>query len=182
VFEATHGLILDLAAAGLVDGLRIDHPDGLRDPERYFERLQAGYSKRAGIADDSSRPLYVVAEKIAARPRAAARPVGGARHHRLPLRFAGERRFRRPGRAQPPSTGSGARSPASATISTKRRIQGKRSVLRGALASELNVLARRLLRIARSDRRTRDYTFNTLRRALAEIAACFPCIAPISSR
>jgi (1->4)-alpha-D-glucan 1-alpha-D-glucosylmutase len=48
VFEATHGLILDLAAAGLVDGLRIDHPDGLRDPERYFERLQRAIRSAPG--------------------------------------------------------------------------------------------------------------------------------------
>ncbi len=46
--------------------------------------------------------------------------------------------------------------------------------MRGALASELTVLATELLRIARADRRTRDYTFNTLRRALAEVAACMP--------
>ncbi len=46
--------------------------------------------------------------------------------------------------------------------------------MRSALASELTVLATELLRIARADRRTRDYTFNTLRRALAEVAACMP--------
>jgi (1->4)-alpha-D-glucan 1-alpha-D-glucosylmutase len=46
--------------------------------------------------------------------------------------------------------------------------------MRSALASELTVLSSELLRIARADRRTRDYTFNTLRQALAEIAACLP--------
>ncbi len=46
--------------------------------------------------------------------------------------------------------------------------------MRSALASELTVLATELLRIARADRRTRDYTFNTLRQALAEVAACMP--------
>ncbi len=43
VFEATHAFILDLAAAGKIDGLRIDHPDGLYDPGRYFEALQERY-------------------------------------------------------------------------------------------------------------------------------------------
>jgi (1->4)-alpha-D-glucan 1-alpha-D-glucosylmutase len=52
--------------------------------------------------------------------------------------------------------------------------QGKRMIMRSALASELTVLATELLRIARADRRTRDYTFNTLRRALEEVAACMP--------
>jgi (1->4)-alpha-D-glucan 1-alpha-D-glucosylmutase len=41
VFEATHGLLLSLVHEGLVDGLRIDHPDGLADPAGYFARLAA---------------------------------------------------------------------------------------------------------------------------------------------
>ena len=41
VFETTHRLVLDLVAEGLVDGLRIDHPDGLADPRGYLERLRA---------------------------------------------------------------------------------------------------------------------------------------------
>jgi (1->4)-alpha-D-glucan 1-alpha-D-glucosylmutase len=43
VFEAAHALILRLLAAGDLDGLRIDHPDGLYDPEQYFRRLQEHY-------------------------------------------------------------------------------------------------------------------------------------------
>jgi len=39
VFEATHRLILDQVRTGVVDGLRIDHPDGLADPEGYLARL-----------------------------------------------------------------------------------------------------------------------------------------------
>jgi (1->4)-alpha-D-glucan 1-alpha-D-glucosylmutase len=42
VFEETHRLVLGLVGEGLIDGLRIDHPDGLADPLQYFERLQAG--------------------------------------------------------------------------------------------------------------------------------------------
>lgn len=42
VFEETHRLVLGLVAEGLVDGLRVDHPDGLADPLQYFERLRAG--------------------------------------------------------------------------------------------------------------------------------------------
>src|SRR5680860_220488 len=41
VFEATHRLLLDLNHRGVVDGLRIDHPDGLADPEGYLIRLRA---------------------------------------------------------------------------------------------------------------------------------------------
>ncbi len=43
VFEETHRLVLDLVRDGKVTGLRIDHPDGLWDPEAYFGRLQSSY-------------------------------------------------------------------------------------------------------------------------------------------
>ena len=43
VFEAAHGLVLRLLAEGKLDGLRIDHPDGLYDPAQYFRRLQEHY-------------------------------------------------------------------------------------------------------------------------------------------
>jgi (1->4)-alpha-D-glucan 1-alpha-D-glucosylmutase len=39
VFEETHRKILELVEQGLIDGLRIDHPDGLADPATYLERL-----------------------------------------------------------------------------------------------------------------------------------------------
>ncbi|HWF25101.1 MAG TPA: malto-oligosyltrehalose synthase [Solirubrobacteraceae bacterium] len=39
VFEETHRKVLELVAEGLIDGLRIDHPDGLADPAGYLERL-----------------------------------------------------------------------------------------------------------------------------------------------
>jgi (1->4)-alpha-D-glucan 1-alpha-D-glucosylmutase len=42
VFEETHRLVLKLVREGLIDALRIDHPDGLTDPLQYFERLLAG--------------------------------------------------------------------------------------------------------------------------------------------
>jgi (1->4)-alpha-D-glucan 1-alpha-D-glucosylmutase len=50
----------------------------------------------------------------------------------------------------------------------------KRLILRAVLASELNVLALQLNRVAASDRRFRDFTFNSLSAALIEVLACFP--------
>ena len=44
VFETTHAKVLELVAEGLVDGLRIDHPDGLANPREYLDRLA-----RAGV-------------------------------------------------------------------------------------------------------------------------------------
>lgn len=58
VFERTHAKILDLVAGGVVDGLRVDHPDGLTDPAGYLRRLR----DRAGV------PVWV--EKILARGEA----------------------------------------------------------------------------------------------------------------
>src|SRR5919201_1687067 len=43
VFVATHGLILRLLSEGQVHGVRIDHPDGLYDPQQYLQRLQQHY-------------------------------------------------------------------------------------------------------------------------------------------
>lgn len=41
VFESVHGKVLELAERGAVDGLRIDHIDGLRDPQGYLEQLRS---------------------------------------------------------------------------------------------------------------------------------------------
>jgi (1->4)-alpha-D-glucan 1-alpha-D-glucosylmutase len=40
VFEATHGFVLGLVGEGVLDGLRVDHPDGLADPEGYLRQLR----------------------------------------------------------------------------------------------------------------------------------------------
>lgn len=55
VFSATHGLLLSLVAEGLIDGLRIDHPDGLADPAGYLRQLTA-----------AAPGCWIVAEKILA--------------------------------------------------------------------------------------------------------------------
>ena len=55
VFAATHGLLLGLIAEGLIDGLRVDHPDGLADPRGYLRQLATAAGGR-----------WVVAEKILA--------------------------------------------------------------------------------------------------------------------
>src|SRR3954451_19742581 len=49
VFEATHGLALRLAREGVVDGLRIDHPDGLADPGGYLARLRDGGARHVWV-------------------------------------------------------------------------------------------------------------------------------------
>ncbi|MGH8738007.1 MAG: malto-oligosyltrehalose synthase, partial [Burkholderiales bacterium] len=181
VFEATHALVLALAADGAADGLRIDHSDGLYDPKQYFERLQQAYARAAAVrlpaaeapGGRPARPLYVVTEKITARHEHV--PESWAVHGTTGYRFgavvnglfvdpAAAGRIERTWRAF-----SG-----ESFDFEEAAYRGKQAIMRGALASELTVLATELLRIARADRRTRDYTFNTLRRALTEVAACMP--------
>lgn len=180
VFEATQSMALDLAARGVIDGLRIDHPDGLYDPQQYFSRLQHGFARRAGLllperdADGRPpRPLYVVAEKIAAGHEEI--PADWAIHGTTGYRFAqvaggvlvdteAGTRFARIWRN---FTGE-------ARSFDDLAHDGKRDIMRFALASELQVLSTELVRIAQADRRTRDYTHNELRRALAEVVACMP--------
>ena len=61
VFEATHALVLRWTAEGKVDGLRIDHPDGLYDPAQYLQRLQEHYKLAcARQAYDAAPELQVV--------------------------------------------------------------------------------------------------------------------------
>ncbi|MFL6603393.1 MAG: malto-oligosyltrehalose synthase [Steroidobacteraceae bacterium] len=50
VFENTHRLLFELISEGKIDGLRVDHPDGLRDPEQYFHRLQGRVATLRGAA------------------------------------------------------------------------------------------------------------------------------------
>ena len=62
VFHQTHDFVLQLLREGKIDGLRIDHPDGLYDPQQYFQRLREGW---VSLRDSSNaQPCYAVAEKI----------------------------------------------------------------------------------------------------------------------
>ena len=56
MFAATHGRMLSMVAAGLIDGVRVDHPDGLADPTGYLERLRHEIGDR-----------WLVVEKILGR-------------------------------------------------------------------------------------------------------------------
>ena len=72
VFEATHRVLLDLNHRGIVEGFRIDHPDGLADPEGYLERLRAAL--RPGTAIWVEKILE--GDETAARTGPATAPPG----------------------------------------------------------------------------------------------------------
>ncbi|MEW2619413.1 malto-oligosyltrehalose synthase [Streptomyces sp. NPDC048106] len=68
VFDATHAKILQLLEEGVADGLRVDHPDGLADPDSYLARLH-----------EASGGRWTVIEKILAddEPLPASWPIAG---------------------------------------------------------------------------------------------------------
>jgi (1->4)-alpha-D-glucan 1-alpha-D-glucosylmutase len=177
VFEATHRLLFQLLREGKIDGVRIDHPDGLYDPLRYVERLQQRASGGITAAADGDaarqRPLYLIVEKILADFERLPEhwPVYGTTGYRfanlvnaLFVDAAAESRFDRIYHAF-------IRERVDYDALLRRT---KLLIMKGALAAELSVLANRLIRIARADRHTRDFTLNSLREALAAVVACFP--------
>ncbi|WP_077729299.1 malto-oligosyltrehalose synthase [Methylocaldum sp. 14B] len=183
VFEATHRFVLDLIALGKIQGLRIDHPDGLYNPGAYCRALQdrvlaltrteTAESEDQAAATSEARAFYVVVEKILALDESLPSqwPVHGTTGYDFANLVNGL--FIWPGAEQ--ALDAFYRSFCSFPVDFDELLyQSKRLILRVALSSELTVLANRLSRIAESDRRTRDYSLNSLRDALREIIACFP--------
>jgi (1->4)-alpha-D-glucan 1-alpha-D-glucosylmutase len=176
VFDATHRLVAGLLAEGAVSGLRIDHPDGLYDPVEYFERLQALWHRVAPSRADGhpeDRPLYVVAEKILSpgEELPEAWQVAGTTGYQFVAQVAGI--FIDPAGERPLRQlyGRFAKLP---LPFAEVMYQGKQLIATSSLASELNVLAQALNRISEGNRRSRDFTLETLRTLLAEVVACFP--------
>jgi (1->4)-alpha-D-glucan 1-alpha-D-glucosylmutase len=175
VFDATHRFVLDLIAQGKVDGLRVDHPDGLYDPAKYFDRLKRAVVLAAKTAESGNGAAshYLVIEKILTGSERLPRewPVDGTTGYDFANLVNGLfvdtvslKRFENIYRN---------------FIKDEIDIDDlfydcRKLIIRVALASELNVLANRLSRIALSKRRTCDFTLNSLRDALTEVVASFP--------
>ena len=163
VFDHAHSLIFKLMGDGTLDGIRVDHIDGLLDPKAYCLRLR----------DKAPRPFYLVVEKILA-PHESLREdwdVDGTTGYEfanlvtgLLIDPAGEEPLTR---FYSDFTGSDARF-ADIVRDCKLRI------MENEMASELGVLAREAGRVARGNPRTADFTDNVLQRALKQIVACFP--------
>jgi (1->4)-alpha-D-glucan 1-alpha-D-glucosylmutase len=174
VFQSIHRLLGRLVREGRVTGVRIDHPDGLFDPAKYFDALQDLAAEGWGMArGQGSTPLWVVAEKIlSSRERLAS---GWAVHGTTGYNFlnqvnglfvdsANARRMRR---VYAKATGR-------TQTFDDQLYEAKRLIMDTAMASELTVLAHMLDRIGESNRRSRDFTLNSLRDMLVEVVACFP--------
>src|SRR5262245_8014236 len=167
VFEHVHALVLVLLGDRVIDGLRIDHIDGLLDPEAYLARLRAALT-RVGVPD-----CYVVVEKILARGETLppSWPVDGTTGYEFAaaalqvlLDAAGEAPLTRLYREL-----TDEREPFADVVH-----EAKLKIMRNEMASELNVLARDAARVARQNPRTADFTHGLLRTALRELIASFP--------
>jgi len=174
VFEATHSLILQLVEAGWVDGLRVDHVDGLADPRGYCLRLRERLD-----ALQASRPAEVPArvalyvEKILAEGERLhsdwgvegttgyefMNEISGVQHdpagavplHRLWREVSGR---------------------ADDFLAEVRRARGE--MLDTALASEFEACGLALHKVARARRETRDVTLGAIKRALKALVVHFP--------
>jgi (1->4)-alpha-D-glucan 1-alpha-D-glucosylmutase len=162
VFSDTHARVLDWVEKGVLDGLRVDHPDGLYDPKGYFERLR----RRAPGA-------WVVAEKILepGEPLPADWPIAGTTGYDFLNLVNGV--FVDPAGEGPLTALWGEISGESLDWPEIVR-EKKHLVLEQLLASDVNRLAEVFLAVCERHRRHRDYTRFDLRLALAEAAACFP--------
>lgn len=164
VFRETHRLILRLIEEGKVTGVRLDHPDGLFDPPRYFwrlqqERLAQAVHARTPDPRRSGRPLYVVVEKILGRGERL--PGGWPVHGTIGYEFLNlvgglfvdQRNEKAMTTAYAAFTGQGA--PFADIV-----YESKKLIVRASMSSELSVLGHALDRLAERNRHSRDFTRN----------------------
>src|ERR1700761_3338065 len=169
-FEAMHGLVKRLIAEDKLQGLRLDHIDGLRDPAQYFQRLRRLVR---GARGGDGKPFYVVIEKILGEGEDLPRFSGvhGTtgyewlnvitqvlvdRNGLDPLNEVWRQLSNQPPRLEPVL------------------LEAKRRVLETLLTSEFTVLARLLARVANGHYSTRDFSADSLRQALELYVLHFP--------
>lgn len=167
VLQALHVLVFRLVKEGAVTGLRIDHVDGLSDPGRYLREWQTWGQRELG------RPLFVVVEKILGKdePLPETWPISGTTGYDflnllngLFVQTTNERAMNE-----------------TYVRFIRRRIsfedlvyESKKLIMQASMASEINVLGHQLNQLSERDRRSRDFTLNSLTNAIREIIACFP--------
>ena len=173
VFDATHEVIFKLLRDGAATGVRIDHVDGLYDPGGYLQHLQSWARRELNDGSSTERPLFVVVEKILGLDERlpGSWPVEGTTGYEFLNTVNGL--FVDPTRER-------------AFSDLYRRItkraqayadvvyEAKQLIMRASMASEINVLGHQLNLLSERDRRSRDFTLNSLTNAIREIIACFP--------
>jgi (1->4)-alpha-D-glucan 1-alpha-D-glucosylmutase len=161
VFEETHALVLKWIEDGVLDGVRVDHPDGLRDPLEYFRRLR----ERAPDA-------WIIGEKILEPGEwlRAGWPIEGTTGYDFMNLALGvlvkPDGLEKLGEYYAEYTGDTTPYPVLAH-------DKKMNVAQEALGSDVNRLASLFVEICEASRDQRDFTRAEIRRAIREVAACF---------
>src|SRR5437588_1730428 len=198
VFAATHQLLRKLLAEDAIQGLRIDHCDGLLNPMQYLVRLQMLYaaSQCAGplpkppLAENGIEleiqqvfgqypwmnrhaPLYTVVEKILepGEDLPAEWPVDGTSGYEFTTLVNGIFIDRRNEKL---FTNLYQRFTGASPNVDTLIYNSKKLIMHASLASEVNVLAHILDEISITDRYARDFTRKALRDVIRETIACFP--------
>jgi (1->4)-alpha-D-glucan 1-alpha-D-glucosylmutase len=162
VFNQSFALVRKWAERGWLDGLRVDHPDGLRNPEQFLQRLKS-------IAPHA----WIVVEKILepGETLPGSWPVAGTTGYDFLDCVGGL--FIDPNGEKPLTdlyiTFGGSTMGYTAVAREKKRL-----VLRTLLSAEVEHLTELLLRIAAASWQYRDFTKEEFSAALTEMAACFP--------
>lgn len=173
VFNEVHQLVFRLIKEGSVTGLRIDHVDGLYEPAAYLQRLQSWAQEEVPGARQSGHPLYVVVEKILGKSETLpdSWPVHGTTGYDFLNILNG---------IFVQSDHEHAFTETYATFIRQRlsfedlAYEKKKLIMSVSMASEINTLGHFLNRFSERDRRSRDFTLNSLVHAIREIIACFP--------
>jgi (1->4)-alpha-D-glucan 1-alpha-D-glucosylmutase len=161
VFSLTHRLIVELVKEGTVDGLRVDHVDGLRDPEKYLRDLAA-----------ATGGAYTVVEKILEPGESLRRswPVAGTSGYDF---LVWVNNLFVEGRSEAAMTAT-YQSISGETASYAEVVQAsKQQVLATELAAEVERLVGILADVSDGYRRHRDHTRRELRGTLREFIARF---------
>ncbi len=162
MFADTHALVLELVRAGTVEGLRVDHVDGLRDPQGYLERLAA-----------ATAGAYTVVEKILGPDEALpdAWPVVGTTGYEVLNRVNGLFVATENGAALTDlyQRFTGQTAPYDDVVHT-----AKHDIIERVLAAEAERLVVLLAEVCQLHRRHRDHTHRALGQALREVLASFP--------
>lgn len=174
VFEAVHALPLRLVEQGWVDGLRIDHVDGLADPRGYCRRLRArlGESQKRR-PPEAMRHVAIFVEKILAADETLPRDWGVDGTTGYELMNAISALQHDPAGAEPLGDlwrdVSGREEDFPAEVRLARR-----EVLVSLLSSEFEACAHAVHAVARHSLATRDITLAAIRRALMALVIHFP--------
>ncbi|HTR35531.1 MAG TPA: malto-oligosyltrehalose synthase [Bryobacteraceae bacterium] len=167
VFQARHEIIIKLVSEGKVSGLRIDHIDGLHDPQLYLAYLQSA------VSDATGQPFYIIVEKILGRDESlppdwsACGTTGYDFANALNDLFVDSTGLRLLRQTYARFTGEVV---PFAEICYARNKQ----VLWRLFAGEVNALGHHLGKLAAQDRHARDVPLSELMVALIEVTACLP--------